>query len=768
MRILWINLLQAVRSMRKHGWQTLLSLLGLVVGLACFTFSANWLWYETHYDSFRPDSDKLYAVCHYFEDENRYNFCTPLPLADWVKDSVPEATCVSTFDWPYFPPMRSDNGPVSGLEPREVHPDYLKMAGLRFLHGNAETALSAFNSIVISRSRAMKWFGRTDVVGETFYPANEGKGNTLLVTGVFEDDLLRTNFRAHAFMNTDKTLSDRYTWHTNSPWTIIKTDRPDAVNRRLAAKRMRIYPLSKAHVMGWQKDSWRSLMRPLQFSVTSLLLLLSAVFSYISVLVSYWIGRRREYMLRLSLGATFRSNLLWLYAEVCIMALVAVFLASVGVEFISQQATIPYINETVYATFLWVSAGFVGMMLLGALYPLAYIHRMSRRHRTGGLVRDGRMILLAVQVAVCALLLFLFVNMFRQYALMALSGKGFREERVLRVPTRADMYENQLGSIMQDLKQRGGTSIEDVIVLSSSIFQSGNYGGGLLYNEKNPRENMQYDCFELLPKAFDFFGIEPQEGEVYTQAEVNGIPQVMVNKALVENCPFQQIKPGTILSTASHGQVQVCGIVDIHTRALSDGRSHQCIYLYTDDETGGWRHEVMFLRYREGCREQAVSLLKNVLRDHQVPDVEMDISEFDEFIRSLYTKEKEELKLFSLFTVTGIVIVLFGVFSLLTFILSVRRRGIAIRRVFGASEALLYRTYLRSYTVLTVLSCVAVAPLAYYLIDLWLSTFARTVEVGWWPLAAITLLLAVLVASVVALCMRAILREQPSEVLKGD
>ena len=60
---LWIqNFKQALRGLRHQGWQAVVSVVGLAVSIVCLTFSVNWLWTETHYDSFRPGYKDLYVV----------------------------------------------------------------------------------------------------------------------------------------------------------------------------------------------------------------------------------------------------------------------------------------------------------------------------------------------------------------------------------------------------------------------------------------------------------------------------------------------------------------------------------------------------------------------------------------------------------------------------------------------------------------------------------------------------------------------------------
>lgn len=55
LKIAWRNLL-------KYRTQSVVSILGLAVGLACFALSAFWVHYEMTYDSFHRDADRLYLV----------------------------------------------------------------------------------------------------------------------------------------------------------------------------------------------------------------------------------------------------------------------------------------------------------------------------------------------------------------------------------------------------------------------------------------------------------------------------------------------------------------------------------------------------------------------------------------------------------------------------------------------------------------------------------------------------------------------------------
>ena len=58
----------AFRNLLKYKTQTVISVLGLAIGLAFFIYGLHWLNYETSYDSFYPEAERSYLV--YTHDEN--------------------------------------------------------------------------------------------------------------------------------------------------------------------------------------------------------------------------------------------------------------------------------------------------------------------------------------------------------------------------------------------------------------------------------------------------------------------------------------------------------------------------------------------------------------------------------------------------------------------------------------------------------------------------------------------------------------------------
>ena len=59
----------AVRNLLKYKVQSIISMVGLAIGLATFALSSIWLKYEMTYDTHWPDAERIYQVGGWRENE---------------------------------------------------------------------------------------------------------------------------------------------------------------------------------------------------------------------------------------------------------------------------------------------------------------------------------------------------------------------------------------------------------------------------------------------------------------------------------------------------------------------------------------------------------------------------------------------------------------------------------------------------------------------------------------------------------------------------
>jgi putative ABC transport system permease protein len=104
----------------------------------------------------------------------------------------------------------------------------------------------------------------------------------------------------------------------------------------------------------------------------------------------------------------------------------------------------------------------------------------------------------------------------------------------------------------------------------------------------------------------------------------------------------------------------------------------------------------------------------------------------DQDFQNNYHKERLTSQLVQYFTFIAIIIACLGLFGLTTFTAEQRRSEIGVRKVLGASILQIVTLLSKDFMKLVVISIVISSPVAYYIINQWLSGFAYRIDVEWW------------------------------------
>ena len=76
--------------MRKYKNQTLISVIGLIVGFTCFALATLWIRYERTFDSFHKNAGQIYVVYLPSSNQVGYDRCSPRAFAAYLKEMFPE------------------------------------------------------------------------------------------------------------------------------------------------------------------------------------------------------------------------------------------------------------------------------------------------------------------------------------------------------------------------------------------------------------------------------------------------------------------------------------------------------------------------------------------------------------------------------------------------------------------------------------------------------------------------------------------------------
>ncbi len=118
------------------------------------------------------------------------------------------------------------------------------------------------------------------------------------------------------------------------------------------------------------------------------------------------------------------------------------------------------------------------------------------------------------------------------------------------------------------------------------------------------------------------------------------------------------------------------------------------------------------------------------------PGYPVEIKFADDQYNQLFTNETRIGKLAGLFAALAISISCLGLFGLAAYTAEQRTKELGIRKILGASVHGLAGLLSREFLQLVVLSCLIAFPLAWWVMNNWLASYAYRTAIHWWTFAA--------------------------------
>jgi putative ABC transport system permease protein len=270
---------------------------------------------------------------------------------------------------------------------------------------------------------------------------------------------------------------------------------------------------------------------------------------------------------------------------------------------------------------------------------------------------------------------------------------------------------------------------------------------------RNADEARTLDLFVADERFLDTFGISLSSGRNFTATDNNA--SVIVNRTLVELMGWDQ-PLGQRLHLTSRAnptapettlEANVVGVVDdFHYQSL-----HRVIgpVVIQNGQAGNptlLPHDYISVRIAENDIPGTLEHLRSVMRTHDaVTPFEYNFVEA-QMDDNFYSSDRMTATLFFVAAGIAIFIACMGLFGLTSFTTEQRGKEIGIRKVLGATIANIVELLSADFMKLVVVAILLALPAGWYLMNLWLQSFAYTQGIG-----AGTFLVSALLAVVVSL-----------------
>ena len=191
---MWRNYLNtAIRNLWKQKYYTLINVLGLALGLACFLFILAYVKDELSYDRYHEKADRIYRADfkgHIFGQEFDLTEVGD-PFGPTVLESYPEVVQQARLRDHGSYLVRYENNSYREDEVVFADSTFFQVFTFPLLKGDPQMALAEPGAVVITPAVAKKYFGDEDPIGKTLVLDNEHNHR---VTGIMEEMPKNTHF----------------------------------------------------------------------------------------------------------------------------------------------------------------------------------------------------------------------------------------------------------------------------------------------------------------------------------------------------------------------------------------------------------------------------------------------------------------------------------------------------------------------------------------------------------------------------------------------
>jgi putative ABC transport system permease protein len=360
-------------------------------------------------------------------------------------------------------------------------------------------------------------------------------------------------------------------------------------------------------------------------------------------------------------------------------------------------------------------------------------------------------VLIVLQFSLSVILLFSTIVIYKQVSFLRDHDLGFEKENILVIPTNVDNMADpqaartQLASIKKELLQQSGilaVSSSDVVPsdLNTASFTTTRPEG---WTDENPFRMMRVYVDE---GYFPLYNIEFIEGTNFHD-HLAPLDTAVRNFAIINEAAMKAFGWTTGVGKKVGRRTQVVGVVkDHHYRHL--GTSVEPIF-FVHRPTENQSNYLVSVRFR-GNSSDVISYLGDKWKTLD-PVRPFNWFFVDSNFDQLYRNEDRNIRIVTWFSAGAIVIACVGLLGLIGFTISQKQKEIGIRKVLGASDAGIVVMLNREFVLLIFVAVAIALPLASWLMERWLSSFALQTSIHWAVYAVVvfaTLCLALTTTSV--------------------
>jgi len=745
----------ASRSILNERGYSLMNVLGLTIGIASSLLLLLYINSEKSYNQFHRDIDRIYQV---MENEVTTegiitSAISPGPLVDYFKEDMPEVEHMAAFTW-LNQMLLSTNDQNFKTSGRWASEEFFQVFDLEFIEGQRQNALKDPSQIFISTSLKERIFGDRVALNKTVEVDGWGQ---FQIGGVFEDvpeeSTIDFEFIMPYVLWADAVgwVSD---WRNSGISGIVKLSEGVQINE--FNRKIEGYLADK---VGKEEYSTSIFLQAFEdrylysdfengqvvggrilylrlFSAVAYFILIIAAINFMNLTSARATKRAKEVGVKKVLGSSRSQLRIQFIIESMIMSLLATLLASILVmlvidplnQLVGKSLQFSWLNQGQVLILLGIGlsvgalAGIYPAVVLSRFKPIVALKGFSKNNQGSAFLRKS---LVVFQFTISSVLILSTLVVRSQMDYIAKKELGYDKEHLITFPVEGDLLAE---ANRNQLKQRiSSNPIFTNISFSAGSpidFYASTRAEGFSWEGKSDDSDMEYAIINTDEAFFKTYGMEIIAGRAFNKDIATDTLNVVINQQTANLMKLDE-PVGTAVSFWGRPG-RVIGIVkDFHFQSLHESIKPLIISNRPDYPT------MATVKISGRNIQEGINYLDETVTELN-PSYAFEYNFFDDAYLEIYQAEATIGELMNYFSGIAIFISLLGVFGLSSFSAEQRIKEIGVRKVLGAKSLSLVFLMTGGFILLMGIGFVLAAPIAYSLMQNWLSAFEYAVEIGLW------------------------------------
>ena len=753
----------AWRNIIKYRFHSLVNIGGLAVGIAFSFLIGAYVWDAFRVNSSLKNENSQYIIQSRYGNDPTLSLTTVGNLAKALKEQYPDLVA-NYYRWDGITSTVS-KGDKHFREGMQINDSTIfSMYGFFFLYVNTKIAFNDPFSVIVTEEIAIKYFGKTNVIGQTLTIDNfSGGKHDFMISAVLKslpdnsvtkinDNNINGVFLPLTSVNFFNRQIDA--WNNTSIVSYVELQKGITPKRLQQPMQYLIQHNTPPNISSqihtvlislndYYIEANNNLVKKMLYTLSCIaaFILLMAIINFINISISKASSRMKEIGVRKVLGGMKKQLIFQFLTESVLLVFFSILVALVMYQFmrpylssvLGKEIPTPF-NFPFYIYFVPVLLA-LAIGLLAGIYPALVLSSLKSAEVIKGKltsVKENilmRKSLVAFQFCIASVVLIGSIIISKQVSYFFSKDLGYDKEYLLSAQVPRD-WSAQGVAHMETIRNEI-TSMSQVGNASLSWeIPNGNNGDDAAYKPSQDSSAATYtELFTTDENYADTYKVPMAAGSFFNSNEAYDSSKIVINETFAKKFGWenahdainQQIK----LQGYGNTIFTISGVVkDFHLWSMQGSIP---VMTFVNVKLNPF-YRYFTIRLKPGnVAEEVAALQKKWCA--LMPGAPFEYRFMDETLQKIYSTELQLQKAAYTATLLSLIIVLLGILGLVSLSIQKRTKEIGIRKVLGSSVAGIISLFIKEFVLVILIGGVIACPLTYIIMHNWLQGYAYRINI---------------------------------------